>query len=567
MTTRNQWARELSQTALAACLLLFGASAAAQEPGGVSGHVVELSQGDIVVDVAREQGAVDGAVLELWRPLTVKHPVTGQTLNDRFLIGRLRLVQVRGALSLARAEGKLSRAAEPGDVVIFRPVKSVAPAAPVAPQPAPGVSVAPAPAVNKPGAPCAEPKSAPSSCDPEALEVSALFDGLRGKDPRRRILAYEGYVRRLPRGRYAVVLYEEAQQLRKLVGLLSAGKTLESAPERRSFLAPAEALAGQGLEFGVEVDNVTGAVLHSRNAGEVAYVTLPMQAAGDGYYTVRIAASRVKAPRLEYFIEATTATGRAIPIVAQAGSPYTIMVEALPEPKLPRRRDAVASISTDYADWNNWKGNDVVWQTEGFVGMRLEDTGIRAVRTGFGVFRGVGGSLRDLDDLKLTGRAVGLTYGYLEGEFGLSHFTGLIGRLVVGLEDRGVVGGAQALLRLGNDRETNLQIGGEVLGNVGLRGITQLELNVFEKVPVLFRTEVTNQPAGLSREGEEVRPDDPSAAQDATSHGQSEVGGRAIAQVGYRLLPSLVASVRGSYQGRTINHAGPGFGGAVTYQW
>jgi hypothetical protein len=138
---------------------------------------------------------------------------------------------------------------------------------------------------------------------------------------------------------------------------------------------------------------------------------------------------------------------------------------------------------------------------------------------------------------------------------------------VVGLEDNGVSGGAQALLRLGNDRETNLQIGGEVLGNVGLRGITQLELNSFEKVPVLFRTEVTNQPAGVSRRGETVRPGDSTSTQDLTSHDQGEVGARAIAQVGYRFLPTLVIAVRGSYQGRTINHAGPGFGGAVSYQW
>jgi hypothetical protein len=105
------------------------------------------------------------------------------------------------------------------------------------------------------------------------------------------------------------------------------------------------------------------------------------------------------------------------------------------------------------------------------------------------------------------------------------------------------------------------------LGSVGLRGITQLELNTFEKVPVLFRTEVTNQPAGVSRRGKPVRPDDPTQAQDATSHDQGEVGARAIAQVGYRFLPQLVIAVRGSYQGRTINHAGPGFGGAVSYQW
>ena len=36
---------------------------------------------------------------------------------------------------------------------------------------------------------------------------------------------------------------------------------------------------------------------------------------------------------------------------------------------------------------------------------------------------------------KLGGRSVGLTYGYLEGEFGVSHFTGIIARVVVGLAD------------------------------------------------------------------------------------------------------------------------------------
>ena len=47
---------------------------------------------------------------------------------------------------------------------------------------------------------------------------------------------------------------------------------------------------------------------------------------------------------------------------------------------------------------------------------------------------------------------------------------------MIGLEDDGVNGGAQALLRIGNDRDTNLSIGGEVLGGIGLRGITELQL-------------------------------------------------------------------------------------------
>jgi hypothetical protein len=97
-----------------------------------------------------------------------------------------------------------------------------------------------------------------------------------------------------------------------------------------------------------------------------------------------------------------------------------------------------------------------------------------------------------------------------------------------------------------------------VLGSIGLRGITQLELNTFERVPIVLRTEVTNQPAGSSASS------DPALG--AASE-QGEVGARIIAQVGYRATPALTLAIRGSYQGRTINHAGPGLGGAVSYQW
>jgi hypothetical protein len=231
----------------------------------------------------------------------------------------------------------------------------------------------------------------------------------------------------------------------------------------------------------------------------------------------------------------------------------------LPAPSAQAPYEAVASVWTDYADWNNLVGNDWVWQSEGYIGLRLRDVGMRAVNTGFGVYRGVGGSLEELDELGLEGTAVGLTYGYLEGEFGASHFVGLVGRAVIGLENAGVAGGGQFLVRLGNDRETNLLIGGEVLGSVGLRGITQLELMTFERVPILLRTEVTNQPAGSGHYA------DGSDLSGATEQG--EVGVRAIAQVGYRFTPALTTALRVSYQGRNIRHAGPGLGGAVTYRW
>lgn len=550
---------------LAVCL--FGAPRAfAQTPesSGVTsteGVVVAFEAEDIVVDIAGKRGAQGGDVLEIWRPLKLKHPVTGKLVTDRFRIGSIKLTQVRDSLSLARPDGKLAREARLGDVVILRkarldaaPTKKEKPVpVPAAPE-KPDVLPSPAPDVTP---------SAPP--DPDTERVSEMFDSLKGADVTRRILAYEDYVRESPKGRYAVVLWEEAAQLRRLLAHDATSKT-RGTPALSSFSGPGEALEGVPLTLGVEVEGqARGAVLHARRAGEVSYQPTPMRAAGPGYFAVTIPADRMRAPGVQYFVEVVSDDGKAFPIVANADGPKEIEVQPIPTPTPPLRNEAVLSVWTDYADYNRMKGNDKVWQTEGFVGMRFGDEGLRALRTGFGVFRGVGGSLEELDELGYSGRKVGLTYGYLEAEWGLSSFTGLIARGVIGLRDDGVAGGAQMLVRIGNDKKTNLQIGGEVLGGIGLRGITQLDLNIFEKVPILFRTEVTNQPAGSSSNQDDARPDDPSAP--GVSIGRGEVGARAIAQVGYRVAPGLVIAGRGSYQGRTIKHAGPGFGGAVTYTW
>ncbi|MEP7051991.1 MAG: hypothetical protein ABJB12_16620 [Pseudomonadota bacterium] len=547
------------------------------EPDSVEGRVVAFELGDIVIDVAADRGAFNGAVVDLWRPLNIKHPVTGQMVSDRFLIGRLRLTQVRSALSLARAEGKLAEPAQPGDIVVLaarhsttpHPAVNANPSSPSEPHSEAASVGTPSAFGTTPGAvSAAPPATAPeplnsADADADSAEVSALFQHLRGASVPKRVLTYEAYVTHHPKGKYAVVLYEEAAQLRRLLAFDQHTDDRHQSV-LRNFEPPREARSNTPLTIALELSNApTAAVIHSRNSGEVAYHTDPMRRVGEGYFSATIAAERLNSPRLEYFIEGVASDGKAMSVLGSATEPQVVAVEDVPRPKPEPRRPATVTVSTDYADWNNFKGNDVVWQTEGSVGMRLQDVGVRAARMGFGVYRGIGGSLDELDQQKLSGRRVGLTYGYLEGEFGLSHFTSIIGRLVIGLEDDGVNGGAQALLRIGNDRETNLTIGGEALGGIGLRGITELQLATFPSVPILFRTEVTNQPAGSGAFAATPAP----LGQVGVAQRQGEVGARAIAQVGYRFLPDLVIAIRGSYQGRTINHAGPGFGGAVTYQW
>lgn len=210
--------------------------------------------------------------------------------------------------------------------------------------------------------------------------------------------------------------------------------------------------------------------------------------------------------------------------------------------------------------------NDYAWQTEGFFAARFSDVGFRAIRSGFGVYRGKGGTLDDLDVKQVSPRSVGLTYGYLESEYAFVNTFSMALRIVVGLRDSGVSGGAQGFMRIGSDRATNLVLGGEFLGGIGVRGITQLEWNTIPRVPIVLRTEVTNQPAGVAS-SESLTQITTGNTTETVSRGQGEIGARVIAQVGYRLTPALTVALRGSYQGRTINHAGPGGGAGVTYEW
>jgi len=517
-------------------------AATAAQAAEIEGVVLAVQDQDLVIDIGSSRGATVGASATLWRPIKLKHPVTGKLVVDRFRLGPLELTQVRPSMSLAREAGQLSRTPQVGDVVLFTPV--VVPEASAATPPS-GV------AAGK------EPASAPEpQKDPEAAAVSAIFDDLHGADLVTRIRRYEDYVRTNPEGRFARVLYEEAAALRSL--LQREEKEKQAQPRVERFEGAREVVSGGPLRLAIELNDVaTGAVLHVRSAGEPAYVSLPMSSAGPGYFAAQVPAEKLKPPTLEYFIEATHTQGEPVAVVGKAESPRRVDVLDAVRPVKPRKLVGMVEVLTDYADYNRFLGNDRVWQTEGTFGVRIGDTGVRAVRSGFGVYRGVGGTVRDLDVLNLKPREVGLTYGYLEAEFGVVPAFSVIGRLAVGLRDEGVGGGGQLLLRIGSDLGTNLLLGGELLGGVGLRSITQLEWKSFERFPILLRIEVTNQPAGFS-----------SRTTDAdTSSGDGDVGGRGIVQVGFRVTPALLVAARGSFQGRTIQHAGPGFGGAVGYTW
>lgn len=540
-------ARLVSSCGAAAVAFALAAPAAAQNapgraPAAADATVVAIDSGELVVDIGSANGVHDGDVLELWRPVRLRHPVTGQMLVDRFRIGSVRLTQVRGALSLSVIEGALSRPPATGDVVILPERGLGAPPARALPNPNanPGaVASASASAFLPPTSPPppTDPKLPAAQVDVDAQALSELMTTLTGSDPSHRALAYETFVRSHPRSRFARVLREEVEALRAPVH-----------PEHTyQWSAPKldRVRAGEPQSFAVELDPLfVGAVVHVRHKGAAGYRSVPMENIGPRYWSATLPGDAMIDGGMEYFVEGVPKESQPVAVIGTAAAPRDVVVEALPGSPKPPGTLAQVTVQSEYASFNARRANDYVWQTEGSVGWRLHDEGIRAIRSGFGVLRGEGGSLNDLDVLGKIPKKVGLTYGYVEAEITMTSTYAFIARPILGLRERGITGGAQAFVRIGNDLRTNLSIGGEVLGSVGQRGIVQLDWRTIRRIPIVLRTEVTNQPAN-----------------------SSDVGARAIAQVGYQLTNELVVAARGSYQGRTINHAGPGAGLAVSYQW
>jgi hypothetical protein len=538
----------------------------------VEGHVLAIEEGDIIVDLAAKDGLAVGDVLELWRPLRLIHPVTHRAVVDRYRIGDVTLSQVRPAVALGRVTGVALRAPAAGDVVLVERAAAApgpAPSRPVTPAvPAGGVAPGPSEPQAEPPSPHGPAGSEPS--DTEAHLVIGLFNGLRGSSLATRIRRYERFADAHPNGRFSRTLLEEAAALRELVAVRERGTA--TVPTARHFDAPGATIDQTPITLAIELQgDAIGAVLQARNAGEVAYRPTPMKPAGAGYFTATLPAGRVVAPSLQYFIEATRPSGEVAPVAGSAETPLPVTVFEVPHATPPLRHDSTVTVVTDYADYNRLRGNDHAWQTEGTFAMRFGDLGVRALRSGFGVYRGVGGSVDELDKALLSPRKVGLTYGTLEGEFGIKPTLSVIAELILGLREAGTAGGGQLHLRIGSDLTTNLSLGGELLGGVGLRGITQLQIEPLGRFPVLIRSEVTNQPAGAgtrSCAGAFIPP--PGGAVPPTggvSVCDGDIGARGIVQFGYRLTEGLVISLRGSYQGRTISHAGPGLGGAVEYRW
>jgi len=510
---------------------------------------------ELLVDVGRARVRA-GMELSLIRTMEARHPVTHRLYRDRFVIGRIRIVQPGETLSLARVAGTPTRQVQVGDAVESEgPATATATATTTAATPPTDASAACASRV------CPTCPTCTASSDPESAEIIAFWRASLGRPPAERIALCETFLRRNPRSPHAAAVADEIAALRG-VGQEPAPLTPPTPEQLRQtrLVTLVEGVRAQRLTrahqgvpvvMGVDVDPEAGAtalVLLIRGHDGGNFARIPMTIAGHNARAA-VPSRFVEPPGFDYFIGVVGEAGDSAAAVGAADEPQ--VVEVIPrmptEPVVNRSR---VRFSTEFVSFNNAELNDWYVATEGDFLYRTLFHQLYGVRLGYGHILGKGGTVEDLDVLGLDPRPVGFTYGYIESELQLHELFAVVARVTIGLgrqepaDDEGLRGGFSMRLRIGPEDGTNLLIAGETIPEIGQRAYVGLHWEVIEDWPMQAEVHVTDQPVS-----------------------SDELGVRGVFELGYQATDAMALSARLSYQGRNIDHAGLGAGLAATFDW
>jgi hypothetical protein len=244
--------------------------------------------------------------------------------------------------------------------------------------------------------------------------------------------------------------------------------------------------------------------------------------------------------------------GAEVTAMGSAGSPRRVSVTRRDD-DLPARGDRTRiDLRGEYADVGSRTVTTAAgsrfraqrfYLVEGDFFQRLEVSFLYGYRVGFGVYEGEGVSLALVDTDVASARST-VIYGYHELEFEIVRALHVMVRGALGVHGEGIVGGAQLRLRIGEERRTNLVLGGDLFNQIGQRAFFALNVNAHPRVPLLAQAEVFNQ-----------------------SFSGGDPMFRFIAQVGVRATSWLTIAARGSYQLRNIQNGGFGGGLSTTFHW
>jgi hypothetical protein len=513
-----------------------------------------LIDGDeIVLDVGTDSVRV-GAELVVYRTVQVRHPVTKKVLKDRFIIGAVRVVQPSQTLTIVKVVAPPSHPIALGDTVQERVDETKPSLNAQSAKPSETAAVAH-------GEPSKAAVCPAAAAGRDIDELVNVWQATQGRPPLQRVAIYRAFLQRYPDTIYRSSVQQEIAFLENLeknwqtrASELAHQDTTIRVANGVHMQSWNRAKQGEPVELAAVISRsapLRSLILHVRKKGESSYQSLEMKRDQSRHATVTVPGHLIDGAGVEYFIEAITTDGKAVDVYARSSLPSLVEVEPAPEAKEFGHRLCV-KFTSEIVSFDGFSGRDWYFANQGDFLYRLNHPTLGAVRMGYGDYRGQGGTVKALDELKAKPERAGFTFGFFETEVLISRFFAVIPRVTVGLgrpdrpndEREGLRGGFQLRLRIGAEGTTHLLLAGEIIPEIGQSASIGLAWFVITKMPMSAEVQVTDEPVN-----------------------SDELAVRLIYEIGFMLGDQVTLAARLSYQGRTINHSGPGAGVAATFDW
>ncbi|MEO6772746.1 MAG: hypothetical protein ABI467_06950 [Kofleriaceae bacterium] len=496
----------------------------------VRGSVVRVEAKEIYVSLGADRGVVAGAALRIKRPIHLKHPITHAVVTDWLPVG---------SASITEAGGEMSRAVV-GELVMDIKVGDLAEVLVDRPDPAPPVSRVATPPV-----------------DPATAEVLGEFAAQAGQSLDVRIAAWERYLSSHQSSRFATGVRLELDELRALREQMQPPSALQGAARIAVVAhdAPRRARASEPLALAFVLDHpdrVASAYLHYRPIGAATFHAVLLAREHDLYLRGVIPAEVMRAPGIEYFVEVSAPDGRTGLALASPQAPIAVEVAAPPlldrfaaQPGRSSVRMMVDAL--DFRTFDHRTGDRTDHMERATIDFTYWlGTVIQSVGVGAGVYAGTGGLRDAVWTPGMDAPQSAFHFGYADLELGghLEHTPASIGgQLIAGVGREGFGLGAEGRFRVGDRSSTNLAFVARTIDQVGWLSEVRFGARPTAPLGVGISVGATDQP----NEG------------DTALVLGTELELFAIQNV------SITA--RGSWQGRSVAHAGLGGGAGLAFNW
>lgn len=511
-------------------VLLLTPALHAAEPAGV---VMRVDEKELFVNLGRRDGVFDGARLDLYRRVTLTHPITKKVVEDRFPIGSVEVAEAGELLSIVRSFSNLTRPSAEGDHAVLSQQPPEAPAV---------------------AAPATTPLVVAAGADSGEATLHGVLQQNLGLPPTAQAAGLKVW-------REAFPAHALTPAVDRAISTLEA-QAREPAPPTSPKPKAKQGLTarhvpvkhietGRTLELSVAVvePEVMEVRLLVRRAGTATWTTLVMAPGGDRHWRMRVPPTLLAEPGVvEYALEAIRPDGQTEAIGADLLRPFRLEVQPLPEGEGPPGASH-AEFVFRWVDFNvAGDGVDRYWQTEAQFRYGVGWKALHAVEAGVGLLDGEGGTVEALAAGEPS-ESLALGYAYAAAELALGEFVGVGARITGGNHRATTEGtarqviGLQGQLRLGDDAGTHLRLGAAALDDLGSRFFADFVIRSFERLPITASAEATNLPVA------------------------ADYGLRLTGDLGWQATDWLTLKVEAGWNARTINHYGFTTGLGLAMDW